>query len=129
MVSFIIEIIALVFLLFVYFYAGIKKLFTITPTTDSITSLPFFNMLPRVVSLAATLGTIAIEIIAPVLIITALFAPEFNAYYKPSIYSLIIFTVIASLFYHPPTDPSQRTSFLKNLGLIGGFILSLDIIN
>lgn len=129
MISFIIELIALVFLLSVYFHAGVKKLFRITPTTDSISNLPLFNMLPRVVSLAATLGTIAIEIVAPVLIIAALFVPALKGYYKSSVYGLIIFTVLASLFYHPPTDPSQRTSFFKNLGLIGGFILTLDLID
>ena len=127
MVSYFTELIALVAINAVFFYAGLKKLFAITPTAESISSLPFFNSLPNFFSYGATLATIVIEIFAPILIILSYFIHSFGDVYQYAIYSLIGFTVLATLFYHPPTDPSQQTSFLKNVGLIGGFLLALDL--
>ncbi|MBO9998533.1 MAG: DoxX family protein [Cyanobacteria bacterium SID2] len=37
---------------------------------------------------------------------------------------LIIFLIPATLVFHSPLDPEQTTNFLKNLGLLGGLLMS-----
>ena len=128
MLSFIKEFFGLLFLNSVFFYAGLKKLFAIMPTAESISGLPIFSSLPWVFSLAATVATIVIEIFAPIIVMIGFLIPGLGNIYEYGLYSLIGFTILASLFYHPITDPSQRTSFFKNLGLIGGFIIALDLV-
>jgi putative oxidoreductase len=36
---------------------------------------------------------------------------------------LIIFLIPTTLLFHPPTNPEELNSFLKNLGLIGGLLM------
>ena len=41
-----------------------------------------------------------------------------------SAWSLIGFTVLATLLYHfPPTNPEHRMPFLRNIAFIGGFLI------
>ena len=127
MVSYFTELIGLVCLVSVFFYAGITKIFNLSATTDSISFLPIFSSLPWFISLLATIIAIGIEIFAPILIIIAYFNHTLGSMYQYAIYSLIGFTILASLFFHPPSDQTQRVSFLKNIGLIGGFIIALDL--
>ena len=46
---------------------------------------------------------------------------------KPGVIILIIFTLIATVIFHRPTDPAQLNNFLKNMAIIGGLILILTL--
>jgi uncharacterized membrane protein YphA (DoxX/SURF4 family) len=52
-----------------------------------------------------------------------------NYYLKIGSIILIVFLIIATFLYHPPTDPKQINNFLKNLSLMGGlgFIIIREI--
>ena len=51
-----------------------------------------------------------------------------NKIARYAVVSLLIFTVIATLLYHLPTDDGQTIHFLKNLSLIGGLLLYYEIL-
>ena len=51
--------------------------------------------------------------------------PKYNVHAKYSCYALIVFTILATLLYHFPTDPSQRINFMKNVFRLFGFIFLL----
>lgn len=67
-------------------------------------------------------------ILSQVLGITTILTSEFNLikkdYQKYGKISLIIFTILATYFYHNIlTMENQTINFMKNMGLIGGLIL------
>jgi putative oxidoreductase len=41
---------------------------------------------------------------------------------RPVALALGLFSVAAAVLYHPPADPAQITSFLKNMALAGGYL-------
>lgn len=65
---------------------------------------------------------IVLLLVAPSIMVYAVFDSSKRVHAIYSCYALITFTVLATLLYHFPTDPSQRISFMKNLCIIGGFL-------
>ena len=70
----------------------------------------------------AIAGVIVLLICAPSVMLYAVFNPKYRLFAKYACYALIAFTLLASLLYHMPTDPSQRINFMKNMSIIGGFL-------
>lgn len=74
----------------------------------------------------AALGAVLIELIAPVIIMLSNKNNDRNAfidkkYGKLSVLSLIVFTVLATYFFHNFfKDKSQYYAFMKNIAIIGG---------
>tara|TARA_Y100000389_G_C17386000_1_gene477061 strand:- start:398 stop:775 length:378 start_codon:yes stop_codon:yes gene_type:complete len=65
---------------------------------------------------------IVLLLVAPSIMVYSVFDTSKSEYAVYSCYALIAFTIMATLLYHFPTDPSQRISFMKNLSIIGGFL-------
>lgn len=42
-----------------------------------------------------------------------------------SLISLIVFTIVASFLYHPPTDKTQLMPFLKNMSIVAGLFATI----
>lgn len=116
-------------ILLIYILAGFKKIFSFQDNVTSLKTRNIFRQLPYIFSSFGIFGTILIEIVAPLIILFSLF--YFSSITKSlvniSITSIIVFTLLASFLYHPPTNPNERINFLKNIGLIGGLILMYDI--
>lgn len=111
----------LILLTSIYVMSSLEKLFSPVKTYNGIVSkgLPF--------PLLAT----GFAIISQLLSIILLFGSEFNLFktYNTQLrmvgkYLLILFTVLATYFYHNVfIDKTQEIQFMKNLGLIGGLLL------
>lgn len=70
-------------------------------------------------ALLLTILVLLIKILSPPMIIFGN-----NITKNIGILSLIIFTLLATIFFHNPyTNPDQLTNFLKNLSIIGGLLL------
>ena len=67
-------------------------------------------MLPKIVSQISIVGVIAIEIIAPIVIILAIFNENYKNLAYHSSLTLAGFTVLATLLYHFP--PEKNTILL-----------------
>ena len=95
---------------------GVAGLVFFSPSHFWIKNLPlwFFKL--------AIAGVIVLLICAPSVMLYAVFNPKYRLFAKYACYALIAFTLLASLLYHMPTDPSQRINFMKNMSIIGGFL-------
>ena len=112
------------FILIIYFLSGINKIMNFNNTSNSINKLTIFNKLPQFISKLALILVISIWIFGSLIL---LYAKYNNKKMIGKILSLIfiIFTLIITLYYHYPSNKEQKIQFMKNLSIIGGFIMIL----
>ncbi len=91
-------------------------------TVESLKKVFWIKNLPNWFFQLAIAGVIVLLIVAPSIMTYAVFNKKYMNLAKYSCYALIAFTIMATLLFHPPTDPSQRINFLKNTSIIGGFL-------
>lgn len=105
----------------IYVKAGFSKINNFTSTVKGLKEMFPLNALPNKFYELAILLVIIIEIVAPLILILSNFVPVlFNAA-RIAIYSLIIFTILATLLYHSK-EGLMKLIFDKNLAIIGGLM-------
>jgi uncharacterized membrane protein YphA (DoxX/SURF4 family) len=119
--------IGILFIMPMFLFAGLHKLFNYTSTWKAFHSkfIKQFN-LPSFVSQYIISYVILLEIISPIVVgYSYLNSSETNATFMRiiAISLLVFFTIIATILYHPPTQ--DLSHFMKNLAIIGGLILAL----
>ena len=111
-------------LLLMFFLAGINKISNFNSTVSSFKSKFFMKNLPNIFYTLIIVSVIILEIVAPsIIMLEFLNFGELQMYSFYSSIGLAIFTILATLIYHPPTNPKERISFMKNTSIIGGLIL------
>ena len=110
------------FLTSFYLLAGFNKLTNFKSTSDSFAK-KFVNLAPLAGIIIGLV--ILLEIVAPLVMIYSVATPNANFRYGyMASWALIIFTVFATLVYHfPPTVKENKMPFLRNVSLIGAFII------
>jgi uncharacterized membrane protein YphA (DoxX/SURF4 family) len=80
--------------------------------------------LPEMIYKLAIIVVIMIEIIAPIIIINYFMTKQYKNYAYYSTLTLIGFTVLATIIYHPPdfTNYYKSVAFWANVSLIGGLL-------
>ena len=110
-----------------YYASAYGKINNLTGTAKGLKNIFWIKGLPLSFFQFTIFCVIILLIVAPSIILLASINKKYNLYAKLSCYALIAFTILATLLYHFPTDPSQRINFMKNLSIIGGFLaLSLQ---
>ena len=113
-------------ILIIFVFAGINKIFSIDSTSQGLMNVTGLSFLPLFLFQIAIVIVIILEIFAPIVV----FGGEYNLFEKTysriAVQSLIAFTILATVLYHPPTDSSQMIPFMKNLALLGGMWLIYD---
>jgi len=105
----------------IYVKAGFNKINNFTSTVKGLKEMFPVKTLPNKFYELAILLVIIIEIVAPLVLILSNFVPVlFNAA-RVAIYSLIIFTILATLLYHSK-EGLMKLIFDKNLAIIGGLM-------
>lgn len=105
----------------IYVKAGFSKISNFTSTVKGLKEMFPLKSLPNKFYELAILLVIIIEIVAPFILILSNFVPVlFNAA-RIAIYSLIIFTILATLLYHS-NEGLMKLIFDKNLAIIGGLM-------
>jgi len=114
-------VIGTIFLTMFYFIAGINKLRHFKSSTKSFAKkLPIASLFSGLIIALV----IAIEILAPIAMVYAAFSPSHEIYGFTGSIILVGFTILATLLYHfPPTKKEHQMPFMRNLALIGGFLL------
>ena len=116
------ELIESLFLGLMFLYAGIGKINNVNPLAKGLSSKINVNLLPLIFFKIVIVLVIILEIVAP---LGLLIGTTFNNLHYLKTYSaiaLIIFTILASVLYHPITDSNQIGQFLANLAVIGGLL-------
>lgn len=110
---------------FMFFVSGLDKLFHYSKVVNGLSSR-LGDMLPFTVYKLLIVGAIIVELVCPVVIFYgSLIRNKKNdrlAMYASLL--LILFTVMATLFYHfPPTSSAKYYPFMSNMSLVGGLSL------
>jgi uncharacterized membrane protein YphA (DoxX/SURF4 family) len=116
------------FLTLIYLAAGINKIGSFADSSKglarrvkSIIGMP----LPMWLAQLTIVAVIILEIVGPIaMVFAATFADPDSLVDRIGdgyAWALIAFTALVTLMYHFPTDPAQRSSFMRNLAFIGGF--------
>jgi hypothetical protein len=120
------DIVGLIFILALYFLSGINKLFNFSSTAKGINEKFIFNKLPILVTNICLACVILVWIIGSILLVYAKLKNKNKLGIFLSL-TFLIFTLIITGYYHNPIiDSSQKIQFLKNLSIMGSFILTLD---
>ena len=119
----IILLVGVIMLTTMYFFSGINKIKNFLATASGLSKKPIFNMLPKAFSKLALLGVIVLELIAPIIILLAIFNSDLKNLASLSAIGLGIFTLFATLLYHFPPNGVEYYFFMKNITIIGGFIV------
>ena len=100
---------------------GVNKIFNFNNTVKGFQTKSNY---PLIISKAAIVFAILFIIIAPIFLILSI---GFNNDLLLSLGSgmLIIFIILANIFYHPINDPTQRTALFKNFAIMGGLLMML----
>ena len=105
-----------------FFMSAIHKINNFSSTVKSLQAVFWVKNLPVQFFQLSIIGVIILLITAPMVMVYSVFNKSFRNYAKLCCYALIVFTILATLLYHFPTDPSERINFMKNAGIIGGFL-------
>lgn len=110
-------------ILLMYFLAGINKAKNFSSTVKGFQDMFFLQKLPRIFYDLTILGVVVLEIFAPIIIMFSLYTNTHTDYAYYSSVGLALFTVLATLIYHFPTNKGQHSAFMKNLTAIGSLML------
>jgi uncharacterized membrane protein YphA (DoxX/SURF4 family) len=119
------------FVVLMFFLSGLNKIFTFELSVGSLKNKLSWNLDNNFYNLAI-IAVILIEIFAPVIIVYYAQTKNINKKYAyVSVLSLIGFTVLATIIYHPPNFSNYMKSipFLSNITTIGGLLLLAKTIN
>lgn len=105
----------------IYVKAGFSKINNFTRTVKGLKEMFPVKTLPNKFYELAIILVIIIEIVAPLILILSNFVPVLFSVARVAIYSLIIFTILATLLYHS-NEGLMKLIFDKNLAIIGGLM-------
>ena len=106
-----------------YYASAYGKINNLTVVAKGLKNIFWIQGLPLWFFQFTIFCVIILLIVAPSIIILASVNKNYKLYGKLSCYALIAFTILATLLYHFPTDPNEKINFMKNLSIIGGFLL------
>ena len=116
-------------LLILFISSGVNKFINFNSTVTGLLKKTFFNIMPKIVAQLAIVFAIVLLIFGSITLLYIIYNKKENVWkvmYTFIIYAFIIFTILATLLYHNfYIDPSQKIHFMKNLAIIGGFLLLL----
>lgn len=107
----------------IYIVSALGKITGFKETVDSLKSVFWIKNLPDVFYNFTIAAVIVLLLVGPGLILYTCYDSKYKMYAKYACYALALFTILATLLYHMPVDMNQRNHMLKNIAIIGGFIL------
>tara|TARA_Y100000389_G_C17318038_1_gene441544 strand:+ start:241 stop:618 length:378 start_codon:yes stop_codon:yes gene_type:complete len=110
-------------ILLMYFLSGINKVNNFSSTVNGFHNIFFLKNLPGYFYYLTILGVILLEIFAPIVIMYSLYTNSYTNYAYYSSVGLALFTVLATLIYHFPSNKNQYYNFMKNLTAFGSLML------
>ncbi len=122
----IMKIFAIILICILFVYSGLNKIFDFNDTTlgfhQKINNGILGNIFTYNISQVLIIIAILLLIIAPTLMIYGV-STNNSLLLKIGSWGLIIFTILATLIYHPIIDINEINNMLKNTSIIGGLLL------
>lgn len=108
-----------------YFLSGFNKIKNFQNVVDG------FNNKINIGKLAyiAIIIAILIELIAPIIMVYSTINHKFNNYARYATFSLVLFTILATLIYHFPPYANNYYPFMSNLTAIAGLMIFSRCLN
>ena len=110
---------------YMFFVSGLDKMFHFEKVVTGLNNR-LGDIMPLIMYKFLVFCALVIELVCPVIIFYSSFKRS-KENDKRGVYAsllLILFTVLATLFYHfPPTTSSKYYPFMSNLSLVGGLCL------
>ena len=121
------EVIIAFLITIMFFLSGIDKIKKFSGVTKSIQKKFIISTLPIWFYQLSLIFVILLEIFAPLIIVysTVTYSLESLALY--SCYALVVFTILATIMYHPPNKKKEYHYFMKNLSIVGGLLALAEL--
>ena len=117
--------ISIIFILILYLISGFNKLLNFNSTVNFL-KLKFPIKLPYFLYQLSIVGVICLLTLGSLFLIYSIYTDKFKKIASYLIILFIAFTVTATLIFHWPVDKNQQIQFMKNISIIGGFLLLLN---
>ncbi len=109
-----------------FFFSGLNKLINVDKTVNNFKDKVSYalNVNDNIYNYIIY-AVIALEILAPIIIVYYHTTGNFKLFSNISTWGLIIFTILATILYHPLniSDYYKSIPFWANISLIGGLLL------
>lgn len=109
-----------------FFFSGFNKLINVDKTVNNFKDKVSYalNVNDNIYNYIIY-AVIALEILAPIIIVYYYTTGKFKLFSNISTWGLIIFTILATILYHPLniSDYYKSIPFWANISLIGGLLL------
>ena len=109
-----------------FFFSGLNKLINVDKTVNNFKDKVSYalNVNDNIYNYIIY-AVIALEILAPIIIVYYYTTGKFKLFSNISTWGLIIFTILATILYHPLniSDYYKSIPFWANISLIGGLLL------
>ena len=121
-----IRLLAAILLTAMFILSGFQKIINYGKIEDNLKGKLNINVNTEIYNLIISL-VILLEILAPAIIVYHCITGEYYSYFNYAVVSLIVFTILATLLYHPLdiTNYYKSIPFWANISLIGGLLLLL----
>jgi putative oxidoreductase len=119
-----IKIVGIILISILFVYSGINKILNFNDTAQYFNKK--VNFIDINLSKVVIVMAILILLISPILMLIGM-AKNNSLLLQIGTGGLIIFTILATIIFHPITDANERNNMLKNISIIGGLALVLVI--
>ena len=115
----IIKIIAVFMISWLFIVSGYNKIVGFSDNVSGLQTKMLFNSLPLILSQLSMIIAIILELASPILMVYGVMRDD-KRFVMAGAIGLIIFTVLATIFYHPLS--TDMTGFMKNTAIVGGLL-------
>jgi len=105
-----------------FLISGINKINNFTGVRKSIQKKFIVSTLPLFFYQIILILVILLEILGPLVIIYSSITYTLEIYAEIACYALVVFTILATLMYHPPNKKKEYHYFMKNVSIVGGLL-------
>ena len=110
-----------------YVISAYGKIVGFKGTVGSLKNVFWIKNLPDWFYELAIFLVIVLLLVGPSVIMYSFYDSSYSLYAKYACYALAVFTLLATLLYHMPVDTNQKNHMLKNISIIGGFLLLSEL--
>tara|TARA_Y100000996_G_C22314295_1_gene557533 strand:- start:223 stop:636 length:414 start_codon:yes stop_codon:yes gene_type:complete len=121
------EVIIAFLITIMFFLSGIDKIKKFSGVTKSIQKKFIISTLPIWFYQLSLIFVILLEIFAPLIIVYSSVTYSLESLALYSCYALVVFTILATIMYHPPNKKKEYHYFMKNLSIVGGLLALAEL--
>ena len=121
------EVIIAFLITIMFFLSGIDKIKKFSGVTKSIQKKFIISTLPIWFYQLSLIFVILLEIFAPLIIVYSSVTYSLESLALYSCYALVVFTILATIMYHPPNKKKAYHYFMKNLSIVGGLLALAEL--